>query len=123
MVPHQTAQPARPPEVLADATENSDVTEDVIDDQGHDETVPPTPKTQSAPVHENAPASDLTETEQQPNQDSAESKAELAELRTRLDNAEALLQRHERMLRWTQLMLKHHERMLRRRLQKAMSNA
>jgi hypothetical protein len=52
-----------------------------------------------------------------------EAEEELAALRSRLESAEALMQRHERMLRWTQLMLKHHERMLRRRLHKAVSNA
>lgn len=48
---------------------------------------------------------------------------ELAALRLRLENMEAQMQRHDRMLRWTQLMLKHHERMLRRRIHKAISNA
>lgn len=47
---------------------------------------------------------------------------ELSALRHRLETAESQIQRHERMLRWTQLMLKHHERLLRRRTHKAVSN-
>jgi hypothetical protein len=52
----------------------------------------------------------------------ADAERELTALRHRLETAESQMQRHERMLRWTQLMLKHHERLLRRRAHKAVSN-
>ena len=58
-----------------------------------------------------APVADLSELEN-----------EISGLRHRLETAESQIQRHERMLRWTQLMLKHHERLLRRRAHKAVSN-
>lgn len=54
--------------------------------------------------------------------DVTELQNEVAALRHRLETAESQIQRHERMLRWTQLMLKHHERLLRRRTHKAVSN-
>jgi hypothetical protein len=65
----------------------------------------------SVPTDDAAEPVDLTEFER-----------EIAALRHRLEIAESQIQRHERMLRWTQLMLKHHERLLRRRAHKAVSN-
>lgn len=44
-------------------------------------------------------------------------------LQQRLSDLEVQFERHERMLRWTQLMLKHHERLLRRRAQGVLTRA
>lgn len=48
---------------------------------------------------------------------------EIEALQQRLSDLEVQFERHERMLRWTQLMLKHHERLLRRRAQGVISRA
>ncbi|MEX2615424.1 MAG: XrtA/PEP-CTERM system-associated ATPase [Alphaproteobacteria bacterium] len=125
------ATPEPPADVESVATDDFEVNDDTDDADNadlaaHDEAPPPR-GTRPALIHEDDPAPDPVETAplRDPESDpvNANAESELAALRTRLENAEALMQRHERMLRWTQLMLKHHERMLRRRLQKAMSNA
>ncbi|MBT5667583.1 MAG: hypothetical protein HOJ06_19750 [Rhodospirillaceae bacterium] len=48
---------------------------------------------------------------------------EIEALQQRLSELEVQFERHERMLRWTQLMLKHHERLLRRRAQGVITRA
>lgn len=134
------ATPVRPVDVqsvVTDDTGDSEVNDDSDDYDGTDETEDsneeahdgtPSPRaTRPALIHEDDPAPEPVEMapmrDRESGQANGDSEAELEALKTRLENAEALMQRHERMLRWTQLMLKHHERMLRRRLQKAMSNA
>jgi len=77
----------------------------------------PTPAPAAVASVVSEPANDAAESV-----DLAEFEREIAALRHRLEIAESQNQRHERMLRWTQLMLKHHERLLRRRAHKAVSN-
>jgi general secretion pathway protein A len=48
---------------------------------------------------------------------------EIEALQQRLSVLEVQFERHERMLRWTQLMLKHHERLIRRRAQGVITRA
>jgi general secretion pathway protein A len=119
------------PDAALNVTSVTSVTTDVEPVTTTDENVNKAPQRLDAPALEGPTATDSpipADTSTDTSTDTLgdiprNTNEEIEALRERLTELEAQFERHERMLRWTQLMLKHHERLLRRRSQGVITRA